>query len=73
MSLQNGKSKIWGKFLNYVRSWDSFGRKVGLTHQGDSEYKTLYGSFASIGLGIFIIRLVLLSFIPVFNREIDTS
>ena len=74
--MENGSykhKKNWNNFLTYLKSWDQFGKPVGLTIDGEGEFKTLYGSAASIGLGIYMIRIFIISFIPVVLREIDTS
>ena len=60
-------------FLSFLKSFDNFGKPVGLTIDGEGEFKTLYGGAASIGLGIYLIYILVINFIPVILREIDTS
>ena len=60
-------------FLSFLKSFDNFGKPVGLTIDGEGEFKTLYGVAASIVLGIYLIYILVISFIPVILREIDTS
>jgi len=68
------RSKVrrqWGKFLDYVTTWDQYGVPVGLTLNGESHFKTIYGALASIGLGIYMIRILWFTLSPVVFREID--
>jgi len=71
MSFENNKKLT--TFLNYLRSWDSFGRQVGLTINGDSAFKTLYGSMATLALTIYIAKLFLTRLVGVVGREIDST
>ena len=59
--------------LAYLRSWDQFGQPVGLTINGESEFKTLYGSAASILLAGYMLYVLVIAYTPVFSREIETS
>jgi hypothetical protein len=51
--------KNFGSLLAYLKSWDQFGQPVGLSINGESEFKTLYGSIASIGLGIYMFCILM--------------
>jgi hypothetical protein len=46
---------------------------VGLTIDGESEFKTLYGSVASIGLSAYMLYILVLAYTPVATREIETA
>ena len=65
-SKQSTPKKHVGNFLAWLKGYDKFGQPVGLTINGDSEFKTLAGGAASIALGIFLIYIVTISFIPVY-------
>jgi hypothetical protein len=70
---KNGYKKNFGSLLAYFRSWDQFGQPVGLTIDGESEFKTLYGSAASIGLAGYMLYILVLAYTPVFSRDIDSA
>ena len=72
-SPQNNLKKSYHSFLSFLKGLDQFGKPVGLTIDGEGEFKTIYGGAASVGIGIYLIRIFVLSFIPVILREIDTS
>ena len=65
--------KNFGSMLAYLKSWDQFGQPVGLTIKGESEFKTLYGSAASIGLAAYMLYILVLAYTPVLTREIETA
>jgi len=54
--------------MHWLKAYDKFGQPVGLTINGDSEFKTIYGGVASLALGIYIIWIVVISFIPVVTK-----
>jgi len=62
-----------GRFREYIKSWDQFGRKVSLTIDGDDSYKTSYGGYASIALGCYMLYIAFVCLRPVVRREIDAS
>jgi len=68
MPKENKAKKRWGKFLDYVTSWDQYGVQVGLTLNGESHYKTIYGAIATFALGIYMTRIMYISMMPVFNK-----
>jgi hypothetical protein len=70
---KNVHTKNFGSLLSYLRSWDQFGQPVGLTIDGESEFKTLYGSAASIGLAAYMLYILVLAYTPVLTREIETA
>ena len=70
---KNGNKKNFGSLLAHLRNWDQFGQPVGLTINGESEFKTLYGSAASIGLAAYMLYILVLAYTPVLMREIETS
>jgi hypothetical protein len=70
---KNVHKKNFGSLLSYLRSWDQFGQPVGLTIDGESEFKTLYGSAASIGLAAYMLYILVLAYTPVLTREIETA
>ena len=58
-------------FLSFIKSFDQFGKPVGLTIKGESEFKTLYGGILSVMLQIYFTYILVMAFIPVITREID--
>jgi hypothetical protein len=54
----SGLKKSAHNFLSFIRSYDNFGKPVGLTIDGESEFKTLYGGAASIGLSVYLIYIL---------------
>ncbi len=52
-------------FLAWLKSYDKFGQPVGLTINGNSEFKTIYGGLASLTLGIYMIWILVFSLTPV--------
>jgi hypothetical protein len=60
--------KLARNFLAWLKAYDKFGQPVGLTINGDSEFKTLEGGAASVALGIFLVYIVTISFIPVVTK-----
>jgi len=65
--------KIGNNFFEFLKDFDQFGKPVGLTINGDGEFKTVIGSIASIALAIYMIRILIISITPVFHREIEGS
>ena len=63
----NPKKRV-NNFLLWVKSYDKFGLPVGLAINGASEFKTLAGGASSVALGIFVIYIVSISFIPVYLK-----
>ncbi len=72
-SSRSSFKKTYHSFLSFLKGLDQFGKPVGLTIDGEGEFKTVYGGAASVGIGIYLIRIFVVSFIPVILREIDTS
>jgi hypothetical protein len=68
---ENQKTK--NNFLKWLKSFDHFGKPVGLTIDGETEFKTLAGGSLTIILACYLIFILIQSFIPVFLNEIDTS
>ena len=54
-----------GNFLAWLKSYDKFGQPVGLTINGDSEFKTQAGGVASLALAIYMIWILIFSLTPV--------
>ena len=52
-------------FLACLKSYDKFGQPVGLTINGDSEFKTLAGGVATLALAIYMIWILIFSLTPV--------
>jgi hypothetical protein len=52
-------------FLAWLKSYDKFGQPVGLTINGDSEFKTQAGGVASLALAIYMIWILIFSLTPV--------
>jgi len=52
--------KIGNNFLEYIRNFDQFGKPVGLTINGEGEYKTVYGSIVSLCLVIYILYILVI-------------
>ena len=46
---------------------------MGLKLDGETNYKTLYGSAASILLAGYMLYVLVIAYTPVFSREIETS
>ena len=67
------KNKTWFSFLAWLRSYDQFGKPVGLTMDGDDVFKTLQGGIVSVGFMTYIYYLFITSLIPVVLGEIDSS
>ena len=59
--------------MTWLKSFDHFGKPVGLTIDGEAEFKTLAGGSLTILLACYLIFILIRSFIPVFLNEIDTS
>jgi len=62
---QQRDKNIARNMLAYLRSWDQFGHPVGLSIDGESEYKTLYGSIATLILIIYMAYVSVLAFEPI--------
>lgn len=71
MPTESKLKKHLRNFLNYLTTWDQYGVPVGLTLNGESHYKTIYGAIATIALGIYMIYIMKVSMVPVFERKID--
>jgi len=67
------KQQTKNNFLTWLKSFDHFGKPVGLTIDGEAEFKTLAGGSLTILLACYLIFILIRSFIPVFLNEIDTS
>ena len=65
--------KHGSNFLAWLKGYDQFGQPVGLTINGDSEFKTIAGGAASIALGIYMIWILIFSLTPVILKQINTS
>jgi len=66
MRTESKPNRHWGKFVDYLTSWDQYGVPVGLTFNGDSTFKTWYGAIVSIGLYLYMIRILMVTLTPVF-------
>ena len=71
MPTESKLKKHLRNFLNYLTTWDQYGVPVGLTLNGESNFKTIYGAIASIGLGIYMIRVMMFVLMPVYYRDVD--
>ena len=62
LNMSEKKSNFFEKsahnFLSFIKSFDQFGKPVGLTIKGESEFKTLYGGILSVGLQIYFIIIL---------------
>ena len=71
--MQNGLTISKRNFLTWLKKYDLFGQPVGLTINGNSDYKTLAGGAASVLLSIFMTYIFVISYIPVFTKQIYSS
>lgn len=71
--MQNGLTISKRNFLTWLKKCDLFGQPVGLTINGNSDYKTLAGGAASVLLSIFMTYIFVISYIPVFTKQIYSS
>ena len=73
VQFKHKKNKTWHSFLDWLKSYDQFGKPVGLTIDGEDVFKTLQGGIVSVGFMAYILYLFIIAFIPVFLGEIDSS
>ena len=71
---QNREGRKFGrKTLAYFKSWDMFGHPVGLSIQGEEEFKTYYGSIATLLLTIYMLFVLYVAFEPIAKNKVKTS
>jgi len=71
---QNKEGRKFGrKTLAYFKSWDMFGHPVGLSIHGEDEFKTHYGSIATLLLTIYMIFVLYVAFDPIAKKSVKTS
>jgi len=64
-------AKVGKNMLAYLKSWDQFGHPVGLSLGGDSKYKTMCGSIATLALACIIVWVSYENLEPWFAGEIN--
>jgi hypothetical protein len=62
----------WSNFQMWLKKFDQFGKPVVLTIDGEEEFRTVFGGLSSIAFASYLIYILVISFIPVVFKEIDT-
>jgi hypothetical protein len=58
------------KFGEFIKSWDQFGKSVGLTIAGDDKFRTVHGGIVSMVYLSYIIYWAFINFVPVIQQSV---